>query len=120
MEASPFVRGLDLVWLPVRDLDRAIAFYRDRLGLPLQYRSKVWAEFFSVPPHFALWRKPECDPCPGRVFLAVDDLGAAAERLRVAGVDVVFGPQTYFYGEVLEFADSEGNIVGLYRRTARE
>lgn len=101
-------------------MERAIRFYRDRLGLTLQYSSRVWAEFLSPSAtHLALWLKPDVTPCPGRIFLAVDDCTEAAEKLREADIEIIFGPQRYFYGDVLEFKDSEGNIVGLYKRTER-
>lgn len=120
MRKSPRIQGIDLVWLPVQDMARAIDFYQERLGLTLQYSSQVWAEFLSpTATHLALWLKPDVLPCPGRIFLAVDNCAEAAEQLRESGIEIVFGPQTYFYGDVLEFKDSEGNIVGLYKRTER-
>jgi predicted enzyme related to lactoylglutathione lyase len=35
-------KSLDTVWCPVTDMDRAIGFYRDQLGLEVGFQSPYW------------------------------------------------------------------------------
>ena len=35
-------KSLDTVWCPVADMDRAVAFYRDQLGLSIAFQSQYW------------------------------------------------------------------------------
>lgn len=41
---KPF-KSLDTVWCPVTDMKRAVAFYRDVLGLEPSYQSGHWTSF---------------------------------------------------------------------------
>ncbi|MFY0406555.1 VOC family protein, partial [Solicola sp. PLA-1-18] len=36
--------GIATVWVPVQDIDRAVAFYRDTLGLTVKSQDGDWAE----------------------------------------------------------------------------
>jgi predicted enzyme related to lactoylglutathione lyase len=115
------ITGIDLVFLPVRDLQRAIVFYRDKLQLPLEYQSKVWAEFFlGGQTKLALWLRDDITPAQGNIFLAVENIAKTSDTLKKIGIPIVFGPQHYFYGDVLEIKDTEENIIGLYQRCPRE
>ncbi|MGH7559618.1 MAG: VOC family protein, partial [Gemmatimonadales bacterium] len=38
----------------VTDLDRAIVFYRDALGLPVSRQGSFGAELFETPPHLSV------------------------------------------------------------------
>jgi catechol 2,3-dioxygenase-like lactoylglutathione lyase family enzyme len=35
-------QGVATVWVPVSDMDRAVAFYRDTLGLEVKSQSDDW------------------------------------------------------------------------------
>jgi predicted enzyme related to lactoylglutathione lyase len=35
-------KSLDTVWCPVTDMDSAVAFYRDQLGLEIAFQSPYW------------------------------------------------------------------------------
>jgi predicted enzyme related to lactoylglutathione lyase len=102
------------------DIDRAVAFYRDRLGLPF---------LFAAPPRLAFF---DCDgvrlmlstPEPGFdhpgsvVYFAVDDIRQSCEQLTARGVVFKTGPHkiaTLADREVwlAAFEDSEGNNLAL-------
>ena len=104
----------------VHDVDRAVRFYRDTLGVPF---------LFAAPPRMAFF---DCDgvrlmlstPDPGFdhpgsiLYLAVDDIGAMHDSLRTRGVEFKTAPHkiaTLADREVwlADFEDSEGNPVGL-------
>ena len=87
------VRAIDFVELRVADVDGAVRFYRDTLGMdfPLSGGGSEWKEFGSPPVALALGRGPEP---PGSIVLglAVDDVDAAVEELRAKGVPILREP----------------------------
>ena len=125
------ITGLRQVAQHVEDLDRAVAFYGDVLGLPLIARfDPPGLAFFDLGGIRLLLER---NAPPALLYLLVDDVAATTEQLRSAGVVIesephvihvdaegVFGPA----GEAEEmsfFRDTEGNLVGLSaRRPAAE
>jgi lactoylglutathione lyase len=111
----------------VSDLDRAIAFYRDVIGLPLRFRADAYAEFATEGAKFALFPRSELptligrsaprDPAPwpqGEVAFFVEDVDAEHVRLKAAGVAVLAAPTDRPWGErTLHVADPDGNVVEL-------
>src|SRR5436853_6937830 len=83
--ASPIVGGLGLVFYWVADLDRAVAFYRDLLGLPLARRDgNNWAEFDAGGRRFALHAVGEglpVNPGGATAVFRVEDLDRAKSEL---------------------------------------
>ena len=118
------IRGLHQVAQRVEDLDRAVAFYRDVLGLRLVARFPGLA-FFDLDGSRLLL---EAGATPALLYLRVPDVVAAAEELQAGGValegdphaihrddDGLFGPA----GEeewMAFFRDSEGNLLALAGR----
>lgn len=104
------------VWFWVADLDRAIAFYAEVLGLPLVRRDgDEWAELDAGPIRLALHAGAGDGREPGgTVVFEVDDLDAARFAMQTNGA--VFGGQE---GEVdgiarfASFTDLDGNRMQL-------
>ncbi|MCB1246822.1 MAG: VOC family protein [Acidimicrobiia bacterium] len=112
----------------VDDLDRAIGFYRDVVGLELIARfDPLGLAFFDVSGTRLLL---EPGAPSALMYLGVDDVAARTERLRDAGVVIERDPHAIFVdaggafgppgeAEVMAFfRDSEGNLVGLSGRGA--
>jgi methylmalonyl-CoA/ethylmalonyl-CoA epimerase len=110
------------------DLDRAVAFYRDVLGLRLIARfDPPGLAFFDLGATRLLL---EGGAPPALLYLGVDDVVATTERLRAAGVDIESEPHIIFVDEAGQFGspgegeemaffrDSEANLVGLAGRRA--
>lgn len=114
-EAGP-VRGIDHVYYWTRDMDRAVAFYRDVLGLELGYRAgNGWAEFRAGPIRLALHGTEESDlPPGGTIVFRVDDLDDARSALQQRGV-VFDGHEAEVpgVGRFATFHDPDGNPVQL-------
>jgi methylmalonyl-CoA/ethylmalonyl-CoA epimerase len=88
------IRALGQVAVNVKDVDRALAFYRDVLGLPLLLRAGNLA-FFDCGGVRVMLDLPEDERFrhPSSVlYYRVDDLQAAFERLRDLGVPVESEP----------------------------
>jgi predicted enzyme related to lactoylglutathione lyase len=125
MRTTPeFVRAVDFVGMPTRDLAASAAFYGDTLGLPrsVYIEERGFAEFetgnltLSV---FAAERMGlEHHVNRNPVALHVDDVAAARRLLEDRGVS--------FNGETLDtgvchmafFADPDGNALMLHHRYA--
>jgi predicted enzyme related to lactoylglutathione lyase len=108
--------GIDHVYYWTRDMDRAIAFYRDVLGLELTYRAgNGWAEFAAGPVRLGLHGTEESElPPGGTVVFRVDDLDEAAASLGRRGA--VFDGQEAEVpgvGRFATFHDPDGNPVQL-------
>jgi methylmalonyl-CoA/ethylmalonyl-CoA epimerase len=121
------VTGLRQVALHADDLDRAVAFYRDVVGLPLIARfDPPGLAFFGLGATRLLI---EVNAPASLLYLEVADVAATTEQLRAAGVTIEQDAQVIFddpagqFGppgeqEVMAFfRDSEGNLVGLAGRT---
>jgi predicted enzyme related to lactoylglutathione lyase len=100
----------------VRDMDLALAFYRDVLGLAPAYDpTPEWAELSAKPIALCLHGgrasdRPTDDLCI--VYFRVDDFDAACERLRGAGVRVAVH-ETPHGVRLAIFHDPDGNALGL-------
>lgn len=99
----------------VADMDRAVAFYRDTLGLPLKFASPHWSEFDTGETTLALHPASEKNP-PGGVELGfgVPDLARFHEDLSAKGVTFSMPPSKQDFGGMLaQFVDSEGAHISV-------
>lgn len=102
----------------VSDFDRAVAFYRDTLGLPLRFADggHGYASFDTRGAGLALAREGE----PGQsgrftgIGIVVDDVDATFEAWKERGVNFTMPPTRQPWGGTLAlFEDSEGNVLYL-------
>jgi methylmalonyl-CoA/ethylmalonyl-CoA epimerase len=112
---------IEQIAMPVRDLSRAIAFYRDVLGMKL---------LFEVPPTLAFFdcdgirlalstaSDPMYDPPGSIVYYRVADIEAAHQELEGLGAEFLHGPHRIAeLGDVeiwmAFFEDTEGNTLAI-------
>jgi predicted enzyme related to lactoylglutathione lyase len=115
--AEPLVSRISVVYLYVSDMERSAAFYRDLLGIPLDGDDE-WQEASLDGVRFALHRTREgigeLSSGTIHVNLQVDDVDAAAERLRGAGIQVGETMRDD-WGAALEVSDPDGYRLYLYQ-----
>jgi len=115
MPEAPLL-AIDHVYYWTRDMDRAVTFYGDVLGLELTYRAGGgWAEFRAGPVRLALHGTEEADlPPGGTIVFRVDALDEATSALRQRGV-VFDGHEAEVpgVGRFATFHDPDGNPVQL-------
>jgi catechol 2,3-dioxygenase-like lactoylglutathione lyase family enzyme len=112
---------LGQVSMRARDLDRAVAFYRDALGLPFLFRAPPQLAFFDCAGVRLLVEVPEDKAFdrPGSVlYFLVDDIGETHRLLLSRGVRFVQDPHLLARLADREvwmafFEDTEGNTLAL-------
>ncbi len=135
--------ALEVVSLPVADIDRALAFYVEQAGFTLDVDYHPSAEFRVVqltPPGSACSVQLAAADSPGRVhhlYLVTNDLAAERQKLIARGVAVSavrhkdrvetwaggwssgLDPQRRDYASFADFADPDGNTWTLQERAYR-
>jgi len=116
------VAGTSIVWLPVSDLERAVEFYRDRLGLEQQRHEGNWAELQAGGLRIGLNAREQESPngSGGAViaFQPSDSLDRAVSELRQQGVRCAGEISEHPWGRVASFQDLDGNDLQLYEPPA--
>ena len=116
------VTGPDFIALQVRDLDRAAAFYEERLGLRRIPAGPPHAIVFDTQPTFAV-RSPlpgvDLDTIaqPGlgvALWLHATDAQALHDTLTAAGVPIVAPPVDGPFGRTFTFTDPDGYAITIH------
>lgn len=115
-------RKVDDVFFNVDDMDQAVAFYRDTLGLAVKYQTADWTEFDGGSVTIALRRfgsgpegRPELGVGAGATLVfEVDDLETAREELEGRGVRFLGGVYEYGSVKLADFEDLNGNVLQIY------
>jgi catechol 2,3-dioxygenase-like lactoylglutathione lyase family enzyme len=94
----------------VADMNRAVKFYRDVLGLPLKFESPGWSEFVTGETTLALHPASEKNPAgAAELGFTVADLQEFHQQMSTKGVQFSMPPKQQDFGRVLaQFVDSEG------------
>ena len=113
------VEQVDFVSVATRDVARAVAFYRDVLGLPESEYAEAEVETPNVTLSF--WVPEEegepFQPNRAGIALRVADVQAAVEEVRAGGAEVV-GIEDTGVCHMGFVNDPDGNVLILHRRYA--
>lgn len=120
--------AIEQIAVNAQDLDRAVAFYRDKLGMK---------HLFTVPPNLAFFdcdgirlllslpAKPEFDHASSIIYFNVDDILLAHATLTERGVH--FDEKPIFVADMgtydlwlASFRDSENNLLALMSHVAKK
>jgi len=94
----------------VANMDKAVKFYRDVLGLKMKFESPGWSEFVTGETTLALHPASDKNPA-GKVELGftVPDVAAFYRDMSGKGVLFTMPPKKQDFGGMLaQFVDSEG------------
>ncbi len=114
---------LGTVVLNVDDLEEAVAFYRDRLGLATSYVSPHWVEFEAGDARLAIHKRPGGVNHPlhaarkAAFCLETLDLDAWVEEIESHDIRFATPPSEQEFGVFAEALDPDGNVV-VFRETA--
>ena len=116
---NPGIEGIGQISIVVSDIDRAVEFYRDVLGLQYLFGFPGMAFFDcgGVRLYLARPEKPEFDRT-SILYYKVPDMAAAAASLKAKGVTFEQEPRAVHKDAKHElwlgfFKDTEGNNVAL-------
>lgn len=116
----PALPRIHQISIRAKDTPRAVAFYRDTLGLKLLFEAPPALAFFDCggvrlmlsPP------EPEFDHQGSVLYFAVEDINAAHAALSASGV--TFRTEPHLVAKLpdrevwlADFLDSEGNVLAL-------
>ncbi|PZF55531.1 hypothetical protein DEJ23_11470 [Curtobacterium sp. MCSS17_008] len=110
--------GVAAVWVPVSDMQRAVAFYRDALGLTVASESDDWSEIDANGLRIGLNGRESASPSDGGgAVVSFQPDGAIEDEvadLRSRGVEFEGEVSEHPWGKIIPFKDSEGNDLQLY------
>ena len=117
---SATITGIDMAAYFVGDPQRAIAFYRDVMGLiPTDVDDEGRGAEFTLPDGstFGVWKDADSPVRGGAMMFAVPDAKAAVERLRTRGlkIDDPFETPVCFMAMA---EDPDGNPFIIHQRKA--
>ena len=115
------------VELFVADVDRAVALYRDLLGLPLEghahaegdpiHHHATWGDWDAGADDgflmFSIYAAGPGETTRSSFGFGVADLDAVHTRLEAAGTKVVHAPRSQPWGRSATYQDADGNMVSL-------
>jgi methylmalonyl-CoA/ethylmalonyl-CoA epimerase len=115
------LRHIEQVAIPVRDLARATAFYRDTLGMKFLFEAPPHLTFFDcdgVRLALSISSDPMYDPPGSILYYRVPDIEAAHAELGERGVEILQGPHRVavlgdFEIWMAFFEDTEGNTLAV-------
>ncbi len=116
-------KQVDDVFFNVDDMKKAVAFYRDKLGLPVKYESAAWVELDAGNVVIALRRyssgpegRPELGVGEGAtIVFEVDDIEATKAELQGQGIRFIGGVFEYEAVKLAAFEDLNGNVLQIYQ-----
>lgn len=114
------VHGMSVVWLPVTDIGRALAFYGDTLGLDRLREEDEWAELDANGLRIGLnaSEEPRSDGGAVLAFQPEGGLDDAVAQLSEQGVAFPGSITENPWGRIATFRDPDGNDLQLYEPPA--
>jgi methylmalonyl-CoA/ethylmalonyl-CoA epimerase len=125
---APILSEIGQIFVNVKDLDRAIVFYRDILGMTFLFQAPPNMAFFDcngIRIMLGIADRPEIDHPASIIYYKVDDIEKVYETLKARDVEFIIKPHlvapmpTYDLW-LADFKDSEGNILALMSEVPRE
>ena len=113
------IRSLYSIAVFVTDIDRAVAFYEEDLGLPLARRGSFGAEFIEGGTRLGIHPAvhPESKALVGRhtgMTFEVENLLDFCEHLHQRGVRFLNEPTQQSWGIMAMIGDPDGNVLALW------
>ena len=125
---GPTLSQIGQIFVNVKDLDRAIAFYRDVLGMTFLFQAPPGMAFFDcggIRIMLGVADRPDLDHPASIIYYKVDDIEKVYEVFKARGIEFIIKPHlvapmpTYDLW-LADFKDSEGNLLALMSEVPRE
>jgi predicted enzyme related to lactoylglutathione lyase len=106
-------KKINMVMIGVKDMQRAVDFYRSTLGLPLKFQTPTYSEFKTGGAVLALQTRPEICSEGASFSLPTTNIKKDHEALRRKKVKFWKDLTEEPYGWVMMPKDSEGNVFEI-------
>jgi predicted enzyme related to lactoylglutathione lyase len=113
------IRGVKIVSIPVKDQERALKFYTEKLGFKVATDQQMgpgqrWIELLipGADAKLALFTPPGHESRIGGfqpMTFWCDDVFATAEQMKKKGVELAEEPRKEIWGTMAKFKDPDGN-----------
>ena len=125
---GPTLNQIGQIFVNVKDLDRAIEFYRDTLGMTFLFQAPPNMAFFDcggIRIMLGIADRPDLDHPASIIYYKVDDIERVYEIFKARGVEFIVkphlvAPMPAYDLWLADFKDSEGNVVALMSEVPRE
>jgi len=97
----------------VSDMQRAVSFYRDVLGLPLKFESPEWTEFATDGATLALHSEGANSAGQCRPGLSVPNLDEFHQKMVEKNVRCVQEPKQIFGAKIAQYEDPDGLQISV-------
>jgi predicted enzyme related to lactoylglutathione lyase len=108
---------LGLVMVVVKDMKRSTAFYRDILGLKLQFETPEWTQLdagnIGIGLHAESEHLKSHETNSVQLGFQVDDIHKTVDALKAKGVHIIRPPKKEDFGWLAIFADPDGYHIQL-------
>ena len=126
--------SLGYVVVFAHDFDSTLAFYKEKLGLPIRFQDTGYAELAVEGAKLALLSasriaeqvgpghagRPGAGVHDGHITLMVEDVDRLYQELKAKGVNFFSAPQERAWGQrTVYLADPEGHLIELATNLAR-
>ena len=110
------IKGIAAVWLPTNDMQQAVSFYGDTLGLDVTEHDGDWSEVDANGVKIGLnaSESPSGDGGALIAFQPDGELEDEVQRLKEAGVEFPDEISEHPWGRIVPFKDPDGNDLQLY------
>jgi methylmalonyl-CoA/ethylmalonyl-CoA epimerase len=125
---GPTLSQIGQIFVNAQDLDRAIAFYRDMLGMTFLFQAPPGMAFFDcggIRIMLGVPDRSELAHPASVIYYKVDDIERVYETFNARGVEFIVKPHlvasmpTYDLW-LADFKDSEGNILALMSEVPKD
>src|SRR6267154_6555028 len=125
---GPTLSRIGQIFVNVRDLERAIAFYRDTLGMTFLFQAPPAMAFFDcggIRLLLGVADRPDLDHPASIIYYKVDDIERVYETFKARGVEFIVRPHLVapmpdYDLWLADFRDSEGNLLALMSEVPRQ
>jgi predicted enzyme related to lactoylglutathione lyase len=110
-----------------QNLERALEFYRDTLGLKLLVQNEEWIEFDIGGQRLALRlvdsmpaKQEDSHPNGAMIWLEAQPIEKSITFLEDKNINIIKQLESFPYGKTVIFKDPDGNLIGLYEPPTKE
>ena len=98
----------------VSDMDAAVVFYRDTLGMTLLFQSPFWSEFDTGETKLALHPASDDNPAGSvQLGLGVEDLDRFHSEAQASGLTFTSPPREVNGSRIARFRDIDGAEISI-------